>query len=526
MSAHPVLINGQWRPSSGKETFQAVNPANKQPIPGDFPISPWSEIEEVIRCSAEAAAAVRGWPGERFAAFLEDFASRIEAKSAEIVAIAHAETGLAVEPRLKTAELPRTVNQLRQAAACARDGSWVTATIDTKSNIRAQFGPIGPVVVFGPNNFPYAYNGIAGGDFASAVAAGNPVIAKGHSSHPGTTLLLAQLCQEAAVATGMPAGFVQLIYRTSHADGYKLVSHPLIGASGYTGARSTGLALKEAADKGGKPFYCELSSVNPVFVLPGALQERLQTVVDDFTASCLMGAGQFCTNPGLVVVPEGPAGEQFISAVAAKFEAAPVGTMLSGGVESNFRAGLIALQQAGASVVCGNKPVDDKRCCYANTLLRVSGADYLKNPHGLQAEAFGNASLIIVAKDLAQMIAISKTLEGNLTGCLYTDTQGSDDAAYDQLAPWVRQTVGRLLNDKMPTGVAVVSSMNHGGPFPATGHPGFTAVGFPASIHRFAMLQSYDNVRAHRLPVALQNKNPTGKQWRLIDGQWSQADVG
>ncbi len=234
MSAHPVLINGQWRPSSGKETFQAVNPANKQPIPGDFPISPWSEIEEAIRCSAEAAAAVRGWPGERFAAFLEDFASRIEVRAADIVAIAHAETGLAVEPRLKTAELPRTVNQLRQAATCARDGSWVTATIDTKSNIRAQFGPIGPVVVFGRNNFPYAYNGIAGGDFASAVAAGNPVIAKGHSSHPGTTLLLAQLCQEAAAATGMPAGFVQLIYRTSHADGYKLVSHPLIGASGYT----------------------------------------------------------------------------------------------------------------------------------------------------------------------------------------------------------------------------------------------------------------------------------------------------
>ncbi|MFO1004373.1 MAG: aldehyde dehydrogenase (NADP(+)) [Planctomycetaceae bacterium] len=525
MSVQPILVNGQWRASAGKETFQAVDPSNKQPLAEKFPISPWAEIEEVIQHASAAAAAVRGWPGEKFAAFLEDYASRIEARAADIVAIAHRETGLPVEPRLKSAELPRTINQLRQAAASAREGSWANATIDTKSNIRSMLGPIGPVVVFGPNNFPYAYNGIAGGDFASAVAAGNPVIAKGHSSHPGTTLLLAQLCLEAAQATGMPAGFVQLIYRTSHADGYKLVSHPLIGASGYTGARHTGLSLKEAADKGGKQFYCELSSVNPVFILPGALKERAQAVVDDFVGSCLMGTGQFCTNPGLVIVPEGPAGEQFIAGVAAKFEAAPVGTMLSGGVEQNFRAGLEAIQKAGATVVCGNKPADDMRYCFANTLLRVSGDDYLKNPHGLQTEAFGNASLIVVAKDLAQMIAVAKTLEGNLTGCLYTDTQGSDDAAYNQLAPLVREKVGRLLNDKMPTGVAVVSSMNHGGPFPATGHPGFTAVGFPASIWRFAMLQSYDNVRAHRLPPALQNKNPSGKQWRLVDGTWSQADV-
>ncbi|RLS55246.1 MAG: aldehyde dehydrogenase (NADP(+)) [Planctomycetota bacterium] len=525
MSVQPVLISGQWLPSAGQETFQAVDPSTKQPLALRFPISPWAEIEAVIRHASEAAAIVRSWPGERFASFLEDYACRIETHAADLIAIAHRETGLPVEPRLKTAELPRTVNQLRQAAACARDGSWATATIDTKSNIRAQFGPIGPVVVFGPNNFPYAYNGIAGGDFASAVAAGNPVIAKGHSSHPGTTLRLAQLCHEAAQATGMPAGFVQLIYRTSHADGYKLVSHPLIGASGYTGARSTGLSLKDAADKGGKPFYCELSSVNPVFVLPGALQERLPAVVDEFVGSCLMGAGQFCTNPGLVVVSEGASSEQFISAVAARFDAAPVGTMLSGGVESNFRAGLVALQQAGATVVCGNKPADHHRYCYANTLLRVSGEDYLKKPHGLQSEAFGNASLVVVARDLAQMIAIAKTLEGNLTGGLYTDTQGSDDAAYHDLAPWIREKVGRLLNDKMPTGVAVVSSMNHGGPFPATGHPGFTAVGFPGSIHRFAMLQSYDNVRVHRLPPALRDKNPTGKQWRLIDGNWSQADV-
>lgn len=525
MSVQPVLINGQWRTSSGNELFQAVNPATKLPLPDQFPRSPWSEIEEAIECASKASAAVRGWPGEKFASFLEDYANRIEGRVVDITAIANQETGLPLEPRLKTAELPRTVNQIRQAAACAREGSWSTATIDTKSGIRSQYGPIGPVVVFGPNNFPFAYNGIAGGDFASAVAAGNPVIAKGHSSHPGTTRLLGELCHKAAQATGMPDGFVQLIYRTSHEDGYRLVSHSRVGASGYTGARSTGLALKQSADLGGKPFYCELSSVNPVFILPGALQERLAAIVDEFTSSCLMGAGQFCTNPGLVILPEGAEAETLISSIAAKFESAPVGTMLSGGVEQNFRSGLQALQQAGATVVCGNRVADPSRYCYANTLMRVSGADYLKNPHGLQTEAFGNASLVVVARDLAEMITIAQTLEGNLTGGVYSQTQGTDDTAYDRLAPWVREKVGRLLNDKMPTGVAVVSSMNHGGPFPATGHPGFTAVGFPASIHRFAMLQCYDNVRSHRLPIALQNKNPTGKQWRLIDGVWSQADI-
>ena len=521
----PILRDGQWLPSSGTTTFQAVNPATREPLPGDYPVSSWSEIEAVINAADAAARAVRGWPGERFAKFLECYATRIEARAEALIAMANAETALPVEPRLKVAELPRTTNQLRQAAAAARDGSWSSPVLDTKNQIRALFGPIGPVVVFGPNNFPFAFNGISGGDFAAAVAAGNPVIAKGHSSHPGTTRLLAEAALEAAQETGMPNGFVQLIYRTSHEDGCRLVSHRLIGASGYTGARHTGLVLKAAADKVGKPIYVELSSINPIVVLPGALAERGDALAAEFTQSCLMGTGQFCTNPGLVILPAGPAAEQFIAAVAAKFDAAPVGTMLSGGVEQNFRAGLVALQQAGATVVCGNKPADDKRHCYANTLLRVSGESYLQNPHGLQAEAFGNASLMVVAKDLAQMIAIAKTLEGNLTGGLYSDTQGSDDAAYDQLAPWVRVTVGRLLNDKMPTGVAVVSSMNHGGPYPATGHPGFTAVGFPASIHRFAMLQCYDNVRAHRLPPGLQNKNPTGKQWRMIDGVWSQADI-
>ena len=268
MKTHPVLIDGQWRPSTGKQVFQAVNPKTTEPIPEQYPVSPWEDVEAALQSAARASEEVRHWPGSRFADFLDAYAALVEQKSDELVAMAHQETGLPVQPRLKDAELPRTTNQLRQAAAAARDGSWTEAIIDTASNIRSMLGPIGPVAVFGPNNFPYAYNGIAGGDFAAAVAAGNPVIGKGHSSHPGTTRLLGELAHQAAVATKMPNGFVQVIYRTGHSDGEKLVAHPLLGAVGYTGSRAAGTVLKEAADRVGKPIYLELSSINPVFFLP------------------------------------------------------------------------------------------------------------------------------------------------------------------------------------------------------------------------------------------------------------------
>jgi 2,5-dioxopentanoate dehydrogenase len=526
MSTHPLLIDGAWRASAGTTTFQAVNPATGAALPGTYPVSPWPEIEQAIGAAARAAAAVRDWPGERFARFLERYAERIEARSAELISLANQETALPVEPRLSKAELPRTISQLRQGATAAREGSWRRPIIDVAANIRSQFEPIGPVVVFGPNNFPFAFNGIAGGDFAAAIAAGNPVIAKGHSSHPGTTRLFAEEAHQAAGETEMPAGFVQLVYRTAHADGEKLVSHPLIAATGYTGARETGLVLKRAADQAGKPIYLELSSINPVFVLPGALAEREEALADEFTGSCLMGTGQFCTNPGLVFVVAGTATDAFVQRVRQKFEAAPVGTLLSGGVLKNLEQGITALRNAGAEILAGGQTGGGAGVSYRNTLLRVSGDRFLAGSKALQTEAFGNSSLIVVARDPDQLVEMLDALEGNLTGTIYSAQDGRDDALYQRIAPGLRKRVGRLLNDKMPTGVAVSPAMNHGGPFPATGHPGFTAVGMPTAIARFAMLSCYDGVRPSRLPPALGNKNPTGRMWRLIDGVWTQGDVG
>jgi len=522
---HNVLINGEWRASSGTTTFNAVNPATCEPIVGDYPVSPWEEVEQAIAASAAASRKMRGWPGVRFAAFLENFADRIEGRADELVTMANQETALPVSPRLKDGELPRTTDQLRQAGSAAREGSWTVPTIDTKANIRSMHGPIGPVAVFGPNNFPFAFNSVAGGDFAAAVAAGNPVIAKGHSSHPGTTRLLTEEAFAAAQETNMPAGFVQLIYRTNHDDGCKFVGHADVGAIGYTGSRSAGLRLKEAADKTGNPIYLELSSINPVFILPGALAERSEEIAGEFSGSCLMGTGQFCTNPGMVILLAGENTDAFVAGVSEDFSAAPVGTFLSEAVQNSFLSGISALKDAGAELIAGGEAGGGSGFSCQNTLLKVDGASFLENPEALQAEAFGNGSLFVIAADTAQAEQIAESLEGNLTGCIYSATNGSDDTIYDQIAPALRTKVGRLLDDKMPTGVAVSSAMNHGGPFPATGHPAFTAVGMPQSIYRFSMLQSYDGIRSHRLPASLCDNTPNETCWRYVDGSWRQGSL-
>jgi NADP-dependent aldehyde dehydrogenase len=478
-----------------------------------------------LDAAVEAAAILRATPPETIAKFLTRFAERIEARKSELVEIAHAETGLPKSPRLADVELPRTSGQLRQAAAAALEGSWAMPTIDTKLNIRSMLAPLGPVWVFGPNNFPFAFNSVAGGDFAAAIAAGNPVIAKANTSHPGTSRLLAEEAFAAVTETGLPPATVQLIYRTSHADGERLAADPRTGALAYTGSRNAGLKLKEAADKAGKPIYLELSSVNPVLILPGALAERGAKLAEEFTGSCLMGTGQFCTSPSLILLLAGEATEQFIAAAKQKLDATPPTPLLSASVQRSLDESVKTLRAAGAELVCGGSPLPAPGYRFANTLLRVSGEKFLAAPEKLQTEAFGNASLLVVVRDAAQAAEVLHHLEGNLTGCIYSDTRGADDALYGQLAPLLRNRVGRLLNDKMPTGVAVSPAMNHGGPFPATGHPGFTAVGIPASLRRFAALHCYDNVRPERQPAALRDQNPNGRMWRLIDGQWSRGDA-
>lgn len=523
MSLQPVLIAGEWVTSKSSGSFQSINPTTRQPLADSYPISSWQEVDQALEAAAACADTLRRLDGDSIAKFLETFADRVAARKDEFVAMAHAETGLPVSPRLADAEFPRTLNQLKQAAAAARSGDWRHATIDSQASIRSGFIGIGPVAVFGPNNFPFAFGSMSGGDFAAAIAAGNPVIAKANSSHPGTTRLFAEEAFAAAQACGLPPATVQLIYRMSHEDGERLAADPRLGAIGYTGARNAGLKLKAASDKVGKPIYLELSSINPVVMLPGALRERGDDLVEEFCGSCLMGAGQFCTNPGLVVLIDDEASRDWVSDVALRFDESPRGTLLSPSVQESLSASVARLEQAGAQRMTTFKSEEPSRCCHANTLLVVAGSQFLKESEALQTEAFGNESLVVLCQDMNEICAVLAALEGNLTGCIYSARDGSDDAYYERVEAKLRPRVGRLLNDKMPTGVAVSPAMNHGGPFPATGHPGFTAVGIPASIHRFAMLACYDNVRPQRLPRWLSDSQPAGTMWRLIDGVWKQA---
>lgn len=522
--AEAILVAGRWQPAEAAGHFQAYNPSTCELLPEQYPISTWADCEQVLNAASQAAEELKQLPTEKIAHFLEVYADEMDRNLEVLSQIAHRETALPVEPRLLKVEGPRTSGQLRQAAKAVREASWRSPIIDTAANIRSCYEAIGPVCVFGPNNFPFAFGSVSGGDFAAAIAAGNPVIGKANTSHPGTTRKLAELALSAIEQVGLPPATVQLLYRLSHEDGAKLAADPRIAAIGYTGSRRAGLKLKAAADAAGTPIYLELSSVNPVVILPGAFAERGAEMVGEFLTSVLMGTGQFCTNPGLVIALQGDATDAFVHAVRERFESTPPGTLLSNGVQGSLTAAIHTLTSAGAELVCGGQAIAGK-CCVANSLLRVSASKFLSDPEVFQTEAFGNASLVVVADSLQQVVRVIRSLEGNLTGCVYSAKDGSDDAAYDQIAGVLASRVGRILNDKMPTGVAVSPAMNHGGPYPATGHPGFTAVGIPASIHRFAKLTCYDGVRPSRLPEVLQDRNPTGSTWRYVDLKWTTDDV-
>lgn len=524
MQTETVLLAGKWQVADDSGSFQAENPQSMQLLPQHFPISSWADIDTALGAATEAFVQMKELPRETIARFLEIYADRLEARGTEICQIAHLETALPIEPRLLKVELPRTTNQLRQAAAACRDQGWCQPIIDTQNNIRSCYAAICPVVVFGPNNFPLAYNGICGGDFASAIAAGNPVIAKSHPLHPGTTKLLAEEAIAALLETGMPASAVQMLYAMDYSDGERLIRDRRLAAAGFTGGRQAGLKLKAVADWAGKPIYLEMSSINPIFLLPGAISQRGEEICEDLKGSCLMGAGQFCTSPGLIVLIKSEASSRFVQSLVEKFKTAPIGTLLAKSGQNGLAKAVDTLQSYGAQLLCGGTEGGGNGYSFANSILKVSGAHFLENSDPLQTEAFGNATLLVEADSINQAVEIADRLEGNLTGSIYSATDDSDEPHYRAISHSLRQKVGRLLNDKMPTGVAVTAAMNHGGPYPATGHPGFTAVGFPGSIVRFAMLQCFDNVREYRLPEILRDKNPTGTL-RRIDGQWTAADI-
>src|SRR5258708_15583732 len=447
-----VLGAGVWRGGEKEGVFGPRSRSLGEQRAKAYPISSREEIMEALQTGSAAAEALRTTSDETIAKFLELFAGGIEQRANDLVELAHTESGLPKSPRLKDAELPRTTDQLRQAARAAREGSWRRPIRDEARKIYSLLGPLGgPVVVMGPNNFPFAFNSAAGGDFAAAIAAHNPVIAKANSTHPGTTRLLAGIAFESAQSAGLHPATVQMIYRMPGEVGLELVAHPLVGATAFTGSRRAGVKLKGAADRAGKPIYLEMSSVNPVFLFEGALRERGEVLADEFFVSCTMGAGQFCTNPGFIILPDTDAGRRFVDAARKKFEAAQPGVLLGRCVRDSLADAVGILQKHGATLLCGGQPLPGPAYRFSNTLLRVAGDDFLKHPHELQTEAFGPVALLVTSRDTSQAIAIIKQLQRNLTGVIYSDSTGKDDAAYDAIKPDLRQRAGRPTSDGLPT---------------------------------------------------------------------------
>lgn len=501
-----VLINGSWRAADAESEFSAENPSTGEKLDRSFPVSRWSDCDAALSAAVEAAVELENAPPEQIAAFLEHYAAGLDAAAGELAQAAHEETALAISPRLKDVELPRTTDQLRQAAGAAREQSWRNVIIDQQRNIRSCRAPIGPVIVIGPNNFPFAYNAVAGGDFAAAIAAGNPVIGKAHPLHPYTSFLLAQQAHKAVLASGLPASTVQMLYHVGNETGLRLVADPRVGATGFTGSKAGGLALKHAADEAGNPIYLEMSSLNPVIFLPRGMEQHGSQWVGQLADSCTAGAGQFCTRPNLVFMVAGAAGESFLRELAALFSSRTPAPMLSGTGRDRLHESIEALRRAGADLVTGGAFAPGSGYRYADTLLRVPAQQFIAHPREFLREAFGNEVMAVVAASDAELLQALSLLEGSLTASVYSAESGADDALYEQAAPVLRRKAGRLLNDKMPTGVAVTAAMNHGGPYPATGHPGFTAVGIPTAIERFTLLHCYDNVREPRLPFFLRGE--------------------
>lgn len=494
------LIAGTW--VSGDATFRS-DPA--QGTAHDFAVGTPGHVDRACRAAEEAFWSYGYSSREERAAFLETIADEIEARGAAITAIGTQETGLP-DARLE-GERGRTTGQLRLFARHIRDGAYLDRRHDAalperqplpRPDLRMVQRPIGPVAVFGASNFPLAFS-TAGGDTAAALAAGCPVVVKGHSAHPGTGEVVAEAVKAAAEKCDLHPGVFSLIQGGNREVGAALVQHPAINAVGFTGSLAGGRALFDlcARRPAPIPFFGELGSVNPMFLLPSAVEARGSEIAAGWAGSLTMGAGQFCTNPGIAIVIDGAGADAFVAAAVRALEPVGAQTMLTDGIAEAYRRGRDRV--AGTS---GVRDVLTSTCDQRNAtpyLFETTGGDWLANA-ALGHEVFGPLGLVVRAEDAAQMLAIARALDGQLTATLHLDPPDSTLAA--ELLPVLERKAGRILANGFPTGVEVCDSMVHGGPYPASTNFGATSVG-TLSIRRFLRPVCFQNLPEDLMPQDL-----------------------
>jgi alpha-ketoglutaric semialdehyde dehydrogenase len=514
-----MLIGASDVRGSGSEV-RGVNPATGEALEPAYGLGDESDVDRAVSLAWQAFPVYRATTLAARSAFIETVADNIDALGDTLVSRVVAETGIPA-PRVRM-ELGRTTNQLRLFASVVADGRFLGARLDTpnpdrtplpKPDLRQRKIPLGPVAVFSASNFPLAFS-VAGGDTASAFAAGAPVVVKAHSAHPGTSELVGRAIRAAVQEHNLPEGVFSLLFGDGRTLGTALVRHPRIAAVGFTGSRSGGLALVAAAQSRPVPIpvYAEMSSVNPVILLPAALASSGASLGTAFATSLTTSAGQLCTNPGLVFALGDPA--EFLAAAGEAVQAAPGAAMLTTNIQQSYVAGVSRLvDAAGVDEVALGGTDDAIAACGQAGLFVTDGDTFLAEPT-LQEEVFGATSLVVRVRDVAQLEEILASLEGQLTVTVHADESDHDIVA--ELLPTLELLAGRVLYGGWPTGVEVGHAVVHGGPFPATSTPSTTSVGTLA-IERWLRPVAYQNLPSALLPEELRDGNPLGIP-RLRDG--------
>jgi NADP-dependent aldehyde dehydrogenase len=514
-----------WQSGRGtNQAFCAVNPSSGETLAPDFFSATPEELSRAVELAQRAFAVYGRISGRDKGRFLRKIALRMESIAEQLVERAGLETALP-KARLES-ELARTANQLGLFAQVVEEGSWVMARIDradparqplAKPDIRSWLRPLGPIAIFGASNFPLAFS-VAGGDTASALAAGNPVIVKGHPAHPGTSELVGQAITDAIRESGLPEGVFSLLFDRGTQIGVALVQHPLVKAVGFTGSRKAGRALMDMAASRPEPipFFGEMSSTNPVFVLPEALRRHLDKIASGLYTSFTVGAGQFCTKPGIVVLPEGTDAGTFRDRLRGLVETSAAFTLLTSGIRSSYGSSVANRQTTDAvTVVAGNPASAPGTGFGAGAVLFETDAQGFLNHPDLAAEIFGPSTLLVRHSTRDELRAVAEHLEGHLTATIHGTDQDLSD--FQDLLSILENKVGRLIFNGFPTGVEVCHAMVHGGPYPSSSDGRSTSVG-SAAIFRFCRPICYQGFPDSALPPELQNDNPLGI-WRMVDGQ-------
>lgn len=514
-----LIGSRQFAGTSG--VLYATNPATGEQLGPAYGLGGAADVEQACVLAEQAFDIYRATSPKVRANFLETIARNIETIGDLLIERAMAETGLQ-RARLE-GERARTCNQLRLFATTIQSGEQNIPRIDAplperkplpRSDIRQRRIPLGPVGVFGASNFPLAFS-VAGGDTASALAAGCPVVVKGHSAHPGTSELVGRAIQYAVSECGLPNGVFSLIFGAGNEVGAALVAHPFIQAIGFTGSRSGGIALMRIAQQRPQPipFYGELSAVNPVVLLPGAVAEKGAELGRQFVGSLTMGAGQFCTNPGLLIALDSPELDEFITSAKAALQESAAQTMLSPGIYSAYQQSVARVaDNKNVETIARGLASDAPHACRA-AFFSTSAESFLADSQ-LHEETFGAASLLIRCRDESDILQVLKKMEGQLTATLHFVNKDLEFAR--KLLSILERKAGRILANAWPTGVEVCHSMVHGGPWPATTDSRSTSVG-TAALERFLRPVCYQDIPDELLPAELQSESPL-KTRRLIDG--------